>query len=91
MDKLEIENGKSVYGKNGVPEFITVSMGVAYKLNEDPLYMVKIPVENGVPQSEEAVMIDGSSDGKYEEFPDEFVPREALEDGVQWFRSLDKF
>lgn len=87
MDELEREENKSVYGENSEPEFVTVSMGVAYKIDDDPLYMVKIPVEDGDVQPSDAVMIDGST--MDDEFPDEHIPRTALNDGIEWFRSLN--
>lgn len=84
MDELDRKDNITLYGEDGEPAFVTVSMGVAYKLDDDPIYMVKIPVTDGEAQPDDAVMIDGES---MEEFPDERIPRPALEDGVDWFQS----
>lgn len=86
MEELARKDHMSVHGVNGEPEVVVVSMGVAYKLDEDVLYMVKIPVEGGEVRPDGAVMVDGEDFS--DEFPEERVPREAVGDGVEWFEDI---
>lgn len=61
MERIDSNNGMSLVRNNG-EKYLYNSMGVAYKLDDDELYAVKIPFSNDEPQKSEAVMIDISED-----------------------------
>jgi hypothetical protein len=93
MIELARKDHMSVYGEENNPEYIYVSMGVAYKLESDAIWFVRIPVdEDNNPQVGKDTMVavyDEIESESTEVHRDEFVPPEPVNDGLDWFETLD--
>lgn len=79
----------SLYGnEEGKHEFLMNSLGVSYRINEDGIWFVKIPIEDGEPNEENATIAVVEDDVlDHEERPSEEVPQKAIEDLTGWYLS----
>lgn len=87
MQRIEDSEKGMSWVKNNFEEYVYNSLGVAYKLDDDELYAVKVPVVDGEAKGSEAVMID-ISDENHPEYPDMFVIPEAVDDVVEWYEEV---
>lgn len=80
----------TLYRKEDEEEFMLESMGIAYKIDDDALWFVKVPIKNGNPAQERAVMVrvEDSDPADHEEYEDEHVPREAVDNLVSWHSEI---
>lgn len=94
MEKLATRQNLSLYGNDDGHQYLLASMGIAYTVargdDEDGLWFVKLPITNGEPARNNAVMVhvdDTPTD--HDEHPDERVPPEPVDDLLDWYSSLD--
>jgi hypothetical protein len=89
MQRLNDSDEGMALVKNNGEKYLYNSMGVAFKLYDDELYAVKVPVVNGKAKKSEAVMID-ISDEDHPEYPDVRIPHKAIKDLLEWYNSLEE-
>lgn len=90
VEKLEQKDHMSLYGEDDNEEYLLASMGVAYRLDDDSIWFVKVPIEDGEANVDEAIMVqvEGHDPKKHTERDDEPVVYEAAEDAANWYDSL---
>lgn len=91
MDVIQRDESMSLYGTKDEEKFILESMGIAYKLDDDALWFVKVPIDNNNPVREEAVMVrvEGSDPADHTEYDDELVPERAVDNLMSWYSSFE--
>lgn len=79
--------GMSLYGdEEGKHEYLMNSLGVSYRMNEEGIWFVKIPIEDGEPKKENATIAVVEDDVlDHEERPSEEVPQKAIEELIDWY------
>ena len=89
MEEIDRNQSMSLYSnENGEEEYMLESLGVAYKLGDNAIWFVKVPMSEGEPERGNAVMVrveDEPTD--HEERPDELLVTEAVDSLVDWYNS----
>lgn len=85
MEEIKDTDGVSLYGQDGEHVCLVMSLGVAYKLDEDPIYGIKLPIKGGELQPTDAVIVDIQN--LDDEYPEYYVPLEAKRDMVSWYEA----
>lgn len=88
MEELKRHMGMSLYGDNEDPAYLMYSLGVSYRMSEDGIWFVKVPVEDGEAKREEAVIAVVEDEiPDHDEIPSEEIPSEALDELIEWYSS----
>lgn len=89
MEEKERQKSMSLYSEDGEDQYLMESMGVVYKMDDDGIWFVKVPIVDGEPNRDKAVMARVDDDViDHEEDEDEYVPREPVDNLVSWYESL---
>ena len=93
MEEVEREQNMSLWADDdGEEQFLMFSMGATYKLDDEELNLVKVPVQDGEARPRESVMVTVEQDSEipdHTEREDETVPEDAVEHIVGWFSSIN--